>query len=131
MVALKRISIIWSLALYLVATTAVHALHNHSTSECCCCHDVRGFCCADGGEADDHDDAPGLNGSPHGTPPFHPANCEDSCFACRFLAAKSIAPVAVAIIERSEFVRPVDPPRLIFTLPVRRDLPLSRGPPTV
>lgn len=128
MVTLKRISVVFSLAFYLLATTAVHALHNHSTSECCC-HDVHGFSC----EGGDHhnDDAPGLNGLRHDAPPFHPAHCEDSCFACRFLAAKSIAPVAVAIIEDSEIVRLVDPPRPIFAPAARRDLPHSRGPPAI
>jgi hypothetical protein len=131
MVAIKRISIGLSLALYLVATTAVHALHNHATSECCC-HGGHASCCADDGEDDAHDDAAaGLNGSTHGGQPSHPVDCEDSCFACRFLAAKSIAPVAVAIIERCEIVRPLDPPRPVLALAAQPDLPLSRGPPAV
>jgi len=129
MVALKRISVVLSLALYLVATTAVHALHNHSTSECCC-HGVHGLGCAEDGEADDrHDCASPLKGSTHEAAPFHSGDCEDSCFACRFLAAKSIASVAVAIVERSEAICPLDPPQPVFTPLARPDLPLSRGPP--
>jgi hypothetical protein len=126
MVALRRISVVLSLALYLVATTAVHALHNHSTSDCCD-HAEHGHCCADDGDCDD---CPSVaQDSTHAGPPLHSRHCEDSCFACRFLAAKSIAPVAVTIVEHSEIVRPLDPPRYVFVSPVGPDLPPSRGPP--
>jgi hypothetical protein len=129
MVALKRISVALSLALYLVATTAVHALHKHPTSDCCC-HGAHGLGCAEDGESDDcHHCASVPNGSTHEAPPPHSGDCEDSCFACRFLAAKSIAPVAVAIVERSEVICPLNPHQPVFTPLARRDLPLSRGPP--
>jgi hypothetical protein len=139
MVALKRISVALSLALYLVATTAVHALHNHSTSECCC-HGEHGLGCAEDGESGQgrhcHGDpchcchgASVPKGSAHEAPPAHSRDCEDSCFACRFLAAKSIATVAVAIVERSEVFCPLDPPQPVFTPLAQPDLPLSRGPP--
>jgi hypothetical protein len=128
-VGIKRISVFLSLALYLVATTAVHALHDHSTSDGCC-HGVHALCCAEDGESDDcHHCASDHKGSTHQAPRPHSGGCEDSCFACRFLAAKSIAPVAVAIVERCEVIRPVDPPQPVFTPLVRVDLPLSRGPP--
>jgi hypothetical protein len=136
MVARKRISVVLSLALYLVATTAVHALHNHSTSECCC-HSVHGLGSAEDGEADHchhclgHHGASVPNGSAHEDSPPHSGDCEDSCFACRFLAAKSIAPVAVAMVERCEVFCPVDPPQPVFTPLVRPQQPLSRGPPLV
>jgi hypothetical protein len=136
MVALKRISVALSLALYLVATTAVHALHNHATSECCC-HGAHGLGCAEDGESDPCPHEPCHHGHCHDrlcdstqeAPPAHSGDCEDSCFACRFLAAKSIAAVAVAIVERSEVFCPVDPPQPVFTPLAQPDLPLSRGPP--
>jgi hypothetical protein len=127
MVALKRISVALSLAAYLVATTAIHALHDHSGGEHCGreLHDL----CGTAGESEgahaaaDHED---VN---RGGSPIHPADCEDSCFACRFLAAKSIAPVEVAVIEHIEIIRSLDPPQRAFTPLARPDLPLSRGPP--
>lgn len=129
MVALKRISVVLSLALYLVATTAVHALHNHSASDRCR-HGLHDLCCAEASECDGCPACASVHQySTHEAPLPHSGGCEDSCFACRFLAAKSIAPIAVAIVEHCEVICPIDPPRPVVAPLVRPDLPLSRGPP--
>jgi hypothetical protein len=131
MMALKRIAVVASLAAYLVATTAIHALHDHSGNDHCC-HGLHGLCSTTDPVEHDHA-ASAHDDATHDGSPIHrhhkPANHEDSCFACRILAAKSIAPVAVAIIETSEIIRPVDPPQRAFTPLVQPDRPLSRGPP--
>jgi len=118
MVNAKRFSVAISLAGYLLATTAIHFLHDHS---------AHGHCC---GEAACHveGDESSHSHADHGAPP---TNCEDSCFACRFHAVKSIAPVVAAVIEQIEIVRPVEWSQPIFTPVDRPALPLSRGPPCV
>jgi hypothetical protein len=128
MVALKRFLVALSLAAYFVATTAIHALHDHSGADHCC-HELHGLC-RTAGESEGAHAATGHEDINRGGSPIHPADCEDTCFACRFLAAKSIAPVVVAVIEHIEVIRPLDPPQWTFTPLVRPDLPLSRGPPT-
>src|ERR1700685_3455339 len=102
----KRISVASSLAAYLLATTAVHALHDHSPCDHCCAgaqtfwrSTQHGSCDSDRCHCDASDDHVAHHGNPS-----HPADC-DHCFACRYLAVKSISPVAVAIVEPSEPVR--------------------------
>src|SRR5580704_4058897 len=135
MTSWKRISVVSSLAAYLLATTVVHALHDHSACDHCCpvaqtfsgtsdhgaCDCDRCHCdCCHCDASDDHSAHQGL--------PSRSADC-DHCFACRFLAVKSISPVAVVIVERSEPVRQLEPPQFVFAPVFRPDLPLSRGPP--
>jgi hypothetical protein len=108
-----------SLAVYLLATTTVHFLHDHSAAEHC-------------GHAHEshvsHDETaqPG-----HETPACPSHNCEDTCFACQFLAVKSIAPTVVAVVEQVEVLRPVEAPQSVRIPAIRPALPLSRGPPCV
>jgi hypothetical protein len=126
MIEPKRISVVLSLAAYLLATTAVHALHDHSATENCRSEPQA---CAGAGSTSadcDSDESPGCLG--HHDSPSH-SDCEDSCFACRFLAAKSIAAVAVEIVQRSEVLQQVAPPQGISVPVVRPYLPFSRGPP--
>ena len=132
MVGSKRISVVLSLAGYLLATTAIHALHDHSSWG----HSAAGHCCHDElscqvGAFDDHgshsadacDDAAGR--SQHSSP----SNCEDSCFACRFLAAKTIAPAVVLPVERFETVCQLEiAPRALVPI-TQIECSLCRGPP--
>jgi hypothetical protein len=132
MVGSKRISVVLSLAGYLLATTAIHALHDHSGSG----HSVAGHCCHDElscqiGALDDHgshaadacDEAAG-----HG-PHSSPSNCEDSCFACRFLAAKTIAPSVVLPVERFETVCQLEIVPRAWVPVAQIECSLCRGPP--
>jgi len=119
MVTAKRFSVVVALAGYLLATTAVHLLHDHSAANHRC-GEAAGHATCDDGMAGPH--------SGHGSPV---SDCEDSCFACRFLAAKSIAPVLVTVAVRVEVVRPIKRPLPVFTPAERPSLPLSRGPPCV
>ncbi len=130
MTFLKRISVVSSLAAYLLATTVVHALHDHSPCDHCCTgaqtfgqSTNQGSCDADRCHCDASDDHLAHHGIPS-----HSADCEH-CFACRFLAVKSISPVAFAIVEQSEAVWQIEPPLYLFAPVLRADLPLSRGPP--
>jgi hypothetical protein len=136
----KRISVVSSLAAYLLATTAVHALHDHSSGDTCCSEHRSGeHGCAEteavSGSANrdacdcDHCHSHAANDhSAHGRLPSQSPDCEH-CFACRFLAVKSISPVAFAIVEQSEAVRQIEPCGYLSAPVVRPDLPLSRGPP--
>ncbi len=118
MVNFRRFSVVFALASYLLATTAVHFLHDHSAGGCCC-------------EAAEH--SCDLQESPHshadhGGPQ---GNCEDRCLACRIQAVKSIAPVIVTVVEQVEFSRPLELPQPVVVSVEPPALPLSRGPPRV
>jgi hypothetical protein len=130
MASWKRISAVCSLAAHLLATTAVHALHDHSECDHCCA-EARAL----GGSANrdavdcDHCDSHAANDhSAHNRLPSHAPECEH-CFACRFLAVKSISTVAIAIVEQSEAIRQFEPREYLSAPVFRPDLPLSRGPP--
>jgi hypothetical protein len=126
MMGSKRIAVVLSLASYLLATTAIHALHDHSAAAHAC-HTERG--CDVGAFDQDHADCATCDGSAHHNGHSSPTNCEDSCFACRFLAAKSIAAAVVLPVERFETVCQFAPlPRTLAPFaPV--DCSLCRGPP--
>lgn len=140
MVDSKRISVAFSLAAYLLATTVVHALHDHSATRNCRSESqawlAPGSTCL-GGDLAEFDGSHGHRGdaanaghpSAHHNSPSHSDDCEDSCFACRFLAVKSIAAVAVEVVQRTEVLRQVAPGPCISAPVVRPDLPFSRGPP--
>jgi hypothetical protein len=122
----RRFSVVFSLAAYLLATSAVHALHDHSATGNC---RSESQACAGLGSTSagcDADESPGCH-APHDSPSH--SDCEDSCFACRFLAAKSIAAVAVELVQRTEVLQQVVPPQGVSVPAVRPYLPFSRGPP--
>ena len=115
----NRLCVVSLLASYLLATTGIHALHDHSASEHCCTQTPDDREPTHGGACDcDH----------HGSP-LRPAAGEHSCFACRFLAVKSITPVVVTIVQQIEPFRPLRPLPVLAAEVVQADLPLSRGPP--
>ncbi len=60
-----------------------------------------------------------------------PTNCEDSCFACRFLAAKSIVPAVVLPVERFETVCQLEAPPPAFAPVTQLECSLCRGPPAL
>jgi hypothetical protein len=130
MASWKRISVVSSLAAYLLATTAVHALHDHSVRDHCCAETQAFWGSANRDSCDcDHCHSHAANDhSAHGRLPSRSPDCEH-CFACRFLAVKSISPVAFAIVEQSEAVRQIEPREYLSAPVFRPDLPLSRGPP--
>jgi hypothetical protein len=115
----KRISVALSLAGYLLATTAVQALHDHSAHAHLCLGEVHAP-----GDDDASDEGHHSHRHPHG-----PAPCDDSCFACRLLAVKCVAPTTFAVVESVGVVCLVEEPVSPLCLPVRLTLPLSRGPP--
>jgi hypothetical protein len=122
----KRISVAWSLAGYLLATAAVPALHDHSA------HAHHGLACveANGEHADEGTNDGGLNG--HDGQHRHsqvPAPCDDSCFACRLLAVKCVAPATLVVVESVGMVCLVEETPRPFCPAERLSLPLSRGPP--
>lgn len=135
MVGLKRISVVLSLAGYLLATTAIHALHDHS----CWGHSASGHGCHD--EASCHRGAfdTNLANSSHSAEvcddwAHHgrhssPTNCEDSCFACRFLAVKSIVPAVVLPVERCETVCQLEIAPCAWVPLAQVECFLCRGPP--
>src|SRR5271167_4363285 len=98
MIDRKRISVAFSLAAYLLATTVVHALHDHSATGDC--HSESQACAGASCDPAEHHDSPSHSGAPS-----HSGDCEDSCFACRFLAVKSIAAVAVEVAEQTEILQ--------------------------
>jgi hypothetical protein len=120
----KRFFTVLSLAGYLLATTAIHALHDHSCSD----HSASGLCCQHESAADS---AHACDESAHHGGHSAPTNCEDSCFACRFLAAKSIVPAVVLPVERFETVCPVEALPLVSPLLVPIECSFCRGPPAV
>jgi hypothetical protein len=121
---LQRFSVVFALAGYLLATTAVHALHDHSVSGHTCLNELsRAAGALHADHCDDCDSSAG-----HGRP-ASPTNCEDSCFACRFLAAKTIVPAVVVPPERFETVCQLEPtpPESAPSAPL--ECTLCRGPP--
>jgi hypothetical protein len=118
-IASKRIAVALSLAGYLLATTAIHLLHDHAahcghaelSSSTEGCHDAPSH-----GAAGHHEHSP-------------PSDCEDSCFACRFVAAKTILPAVVLPVERFETVCQVEPQQPVFTPVTQVECSLCRGPP--
>ena len=130
MVGSKRISVVLSLAGYLLATTAIHALHDHSAAGRCC-HDERSCDvdqfhtelgnCSHSVDACDESAGHDRNSSP--------TNCEDSCFACRFLAAKTIVPAVALPVERFETVCQLEPLPGAFAPIAQIECSLCRGPP--
>src|SRR5579872_4193977 len=134
MCCLRRISVVLSLVAYLFATTAISALHNHSAGDPCCSGLDATFAACDpddacGRHAHDCDSAHAANGSAQHGFPARSHDHERTCFACRFLAAKAIVSVAVAVDERTEVLRQVEPRQHVFASAVRPELPFSRGPP--
>jgi hypothetical protein len=117
----KRISVVFSLAAYLLATTVVHALHDHSAT--CNRHSESPACAGPGCD-------PAGFGSEHHDSPSHSGDCEDSCLACRLLAVKSIAAVTVEVVQQTEVLQQVVARPCISAPVVRPDLPFSRGPPS-
>jgi hypothetical protein len=116
MLRVRRGWIACSLSAYLLAAMSVHFLHDHGDS-----HDHCPSACCTAGESPS---AP----HEHGECPAGP--CEDSCFACRFLAIHSIAPAVVAPVELVTAVEPVAEPHCRFVSAPRPALPLTRGPPS-
>jgi hypothetical protein len=121
MMGLKRIAVVLSLASYLLASTAIHALHDHSASGHRC-HAEQS--CDIGAFHQRHDDCC-AGGDRHSSP----TNCEDSCFACRFVAAKSILPAVVLPVERFETVCHVEQLQPAFAPVTQPECSLCRGPP--
>ncbi len=134
MCSLRRNSVVLSLVAYLFATTAIDALHNHSAGDPCC-SDGDAICAVGDAEhscglhTHDGDSALAANGSAHSGFPARSHDHERNCFACRFLAAKAIVSVAVAVVERTEVLHQVEQQQPLFAPTIRPDLPFSRGPP--
>jgi hypothetical protein len=140
MASWKRISVVSSLVAYLLATSAVHALHDHSSVATCCCHQdsddhsctepraIVGSVNCDACDCDHCHSHAANDLARHNRLPSHSPDC-DHCFACRFLAVKSVSPVAFAIVEQSEALWQIEPQEFLSAPVVRPDLPLSRGPP--
>jgi hypothetical protein len=123
---LQRISVVFSLAGYLLATTAVHALHDHSAS---CANELStGFSALHAEHCDGSDGANCNDPADHGRP-GSPSSCEDSCFACRFLAAKTIVPAIVVPVERFETVCQLEPTPPESAPSAQFECALCRGPP--
>lgn len=114
----RRISVVVALSAYVLEATAIHFLHDHSSARPAC---HGGECvAAHAGSTDEHDGQP-CSGT----------DCEDSCFACRFLAVKAIQVEVIAVVERIEAVRPLQVPQPAFVSADRPALFLSRAPPCV
>jgi hypothetical protein len=127
MIGSKRILVVLSLAGYLLATTAIHALHDHSASAHCCHNELSGD--ARAFQKDDGDCADACNESARHDRHSSPTNCEDSCFACRFVATKSIVPAVVLPVERFETVCQLEPLQPAFAPFTQLECSLCRGPP--
>ncbi len=124
----KRILVALSLASYLLATTVIHALHDHSAAGCCQTEVWCGeFHKAHAGGSNSADSC--IESSHHDRHSL-PTHCEDSCFACRFLAAKSIVAAVVLPVERFETVCQLEfqPPASTPLADV--ECSLCRGPPS-
>src|ERR1700730_1419657 len=119
MLKVRRGWVAFSLSAYLLTVMAVHFLHDHSGAHAHCSTECA---VANSGESSatphDHDDCPA-------------GPCEDSCFACRFLAIQSIAPTLVAPAPLVERVAAIPEPVCSFVSAPRPSLPLTRGPPCV
>jgi hypothetical protein len=127
MTASKRIFVVLSLANYLAAATAIHALHDHSAAGHCC-HEQS--CVAGAFDTEGGDCADASAESAHHGGHSSPTNCEDSCFACRFLAAKSLPPAITLPVDRFETVCQLEFLRLAFTPLTQTECSLCRGPPS-
>jgi hypothetical protein len=128
----KRISVALSLAGYVLATTAAQALHDHSghghlgLESVKACGDER----AEAGGKHAEQSGSHSDESEHSHQHRHaPAQCDDSCFACRLLAVKCVAPATLAVVEHVGFIRLIEEPASPLGSPARLALPLSRGPP--
>jgi hypothetical protein len=97
---------------------AVHFLHDHGD-----CHD---HCSAGCAATDCTSDS---NSAPHHGEECPGGSCEDSCFACRFLAIQSISPAIVAPPALVAVVELIPEPCGKFVSAERISLPLTRGPP--
>lgn len=138
--ALKRIAVVLSLASYLLASTAIHALHDHSGSQHSAAghsgsgHSAAGHCCHAERTCDLGASRQIHNGDACDESAGHdhslPTNCEDSCFACRFVAAKSILAAIVLPVERFETLCQIEPPQPTFTPLTQVECSLCRGPPS-
>jgi hypothetical protein len=130
MICSKRLLVVSSLVAYLLATTSVQALHDHSSAahHCSCCGGInefgvapesRGECCAE--------HADGESGRSH----HHSGSksCDESCFACRLLAVKGVAPTAFAVAPHITAVFQVEQTARSYFPHYRPSQPLSRGPP--
>ena len=134
MIGLRRVSVVLSLAAYLAASTAIRALHDHSASG----HSASGHCCFDHASCDvgqSHENHRHGQNSAAGNESAHhehpsPTNCEDSCFACRFVAAKSIPLAVVLLVERFETVWQLETPRPGLAPIAQLECALCRGPPS-
>jgi hypothetical protein len=127
MTRLQRILVVLSLASYLLATTAIHALHDHSAAGHCCHNELS---CDDGAFPTKHGDcADACDESARHDGHSSPTNCEDSCFACRFLAAKAMPAAVVLPVDRLETVCQLEvlPPALAPH--TQLECFLCRGPP--
>jgi hypothetical protein len=115
MICSKRTSVVFSLVVYVLATSGIHAMHDHSALEHCC---VQCKACA-GPHA----------GMAHQRLPSRSTDRKHSCLACEYLAAKAIAAAAVTVVEQNEALYQVEPRQHILAPVIRPALPLSRGPP--
>jgi hypothetical protein len=114
MLRLRRGWVAVSLSAYVLAAMAVHFLHDHGAQHACCPAESTA---ADSTSAPHHDgDCPG-------------GPCEDSCFACRYLAIQSIAPAVVTPAALMTVVEPVPEPKCKLVSADRPALQFSRGPP--
>src|SRR5580704_5657969 len=138
----KRFAVCWALAWYLLSTTAIQSLHDHS-AQCGCCGDPHSLAATAGdchgrfhcesADCNGHDcDCAELsNGPNHDHRAPHSNHCDDSCVACRFLAIKALAPTIVAVANCLETVQRTESPRLLSPAVADADVPLARGPPSV
>ena len=114
MVGRNRLAVWFALAGYVLSTSAIHLLHDHSAHSGCCCDSQccvgleecgRCFSVQCGDEhchhchhaKTDHHAETKEGSSRHGRPSGS-NRCEDSCFACQLLAVKSLAPVVVSVV---------------------------------
>lgn len=129
MICSKRVSVIFSLVAYLLATAGVNALHDHSSHS----HHCGGTCkigaaAEDGNEDCCPQDADGELNHSH-RHPTGSKSCDESCFACRLLAVKGVAATTLVVIPSIAAVCPVEQPSRSFFPLQRPTQPLSRGPP--
>jgi hypothetical protein len=114
MLTLRRTWVACALSAYLLAALSVHFMHQHGD-----CHEhSAGVCSPATFPSTPHQH----EGSPAGS-------CEDSCFACRFLAIQSLAPAIVAPAAVVAVVEPLPEPCVRLVAADRLSLPLTRGPP--
>jgi len=128
MILSKRIQVVFSIVGYVLATTAVHALHDHSA------HTHHNFACS-GPATEEIGEAPSPGSSDGGAEhshhhPFAPTCCDESCFACRLLAVKCVASSPFAVIPSIAPVYLIEQPARPFFPVQRLSQPLSRGPPS-